>query len=141
MGSYGISRDISERKRIEDTPALQSRRAEALLELPRVAEEVDEVAFLQRGQELAEELTGSCIAFIHFVNDDEETIELVTWSRRTLRDYCKAVFDRHYPVSQAGLWADALRQHQPLICNDYAADARHGLPEGHAPCNGCCRFR
>ena len=134
MGSYGISRDISERKRIEDTLALQSRRAEALLELPRVAEEVDEVAFLQRGQELAEELTGSCIAFIHFVNDDEETIELVTWSRRTLRDYCKAVFDRHYPVSQAGLWADALRQHQPLICNDYAADARQrGLPEGHAP--------
>ena len=134
MGSYGISRDISERKRIEDTLALQSRRAEALLELPRVAEEVDEVAFLQRGQELAEELTGSCIAFIHFVNDDEETIELVTWSRRTLHDYCKAVFDRHYPVNQAGLWADALRQHQPLICNDYAADARQrGLPEGHAP--------
>ncbi|QQS54954.1 MAG: PAS domain S-box protein [Candidatus Competibacteraceae bacterium] len=129
-------RDISERKRAEETLALQARRAEALLELPKAGEVLDETAFMQRGQELAEDLTGSQIAFIHFVNDDEETIELVTWSRRTLQHYCKAVHDTHYPVSQAGIWADALRRRQPVVFNDYAAcPHKHGLPEGHAELN------
>jgi len=131
----GFIRDITERKRAEETLTLQTRRAEALLELPRAGEVLDETAFMQRGQELAEDLTGSQIAFIHFVNDDE-TITLVTWSRRTLQQYCKAVYDSHYPVSQAGIWADALRQRQPVVFNDYAACShKRGLPEGHAELN------
>jgi signal transduction histidine kinase/DNA-binding response OmpR family regulator/ligand-binding sensor protein len=113
--------------------ALQARRAEALLELPRISEELDEVAFMQYGQEVAEDLTGSRISFIHFVNDDEESIELVTWSKRTLENYCAAAFDKHYPVSQAGIWADALRMRQPMVFNDYLAyPHKHGLPQGHA---------
>jgi PAS domain S-box-containing protein len=131
--AVGIVRDISERKKDQERLANQARLAQALLELPRAAEELDEAAFMQRGQELAEELTGSEIAFIHFVNDDQETIELVTWSRRTLEHYCHAAYDKHYPVSQAGIWADALRQRKAVMVNDYAsADGKHGLPEGHA---------
>ena len=111
----------------------QARRSEALLELPKYADELNEVAFLQRGQEFAEALTDSTIAFIHFVNDDEQTIELVAWSRATLAHYCHAVADTHYPVEHAGIWADALRQHQPVVINDYAAhQGKKGLPEGHA---------
>ena len=88
---------------------------------------------MQHGQELAEELTGSRIAFIHLVNEDQETIELVAWSRATLEHYCQAVFDSHYPVSQAGIWADALRQRVPVVINDYAtATGKRGLPDGHA---------
>jgi PAS domain S-box-containing protein len=125
--------DITEFKRTEANLALQAARAEALLELPRAAEKMDEAAFMQRGQELAEDLTGSQIAFIHFVNADEETIELVTWSRRTLQDYCRASFDRHYPVSEAGLWADALRERKRVVVNDYpACPHKRGLPEGHS---------
>ncbi|MGB5063958.1 MAG: PAS domain S-box protein, partial [Candidatus Competibacter sp.] len=132
----GFIRDISERKRAEETLALQARRAEALLELPKAGEVLDETAFMQRGQELAEDLTGSQIAFIHFVNDDEETIELVTWSRRTLQHYCNVVYDTHYPVGQAGIWADALRRRQPVVFNDYSAcPHKRGLPEGHAELN------
>jgi signal transduction histidine kinase/DNA-binding NarL/FixJ family response regulator/HAMP domain-containing protein len=111
----------------------QTRRAEVMLELPRVAENLDEVAFMQRGQELAEELTGSQVSFIHLVNPDEESIELVAWSKRTLEHYCRAAFDKHYPVSQAGIWADALRQRRAVIFNDYAAyPNKRGLPAGHA---------
>ncbi|MBS4099521.1 MAG: response regulator [Sulfuricella sp.] len=129
----GTVRDITERKRNEDILVLQTRRAQALLELPQVAEQMDEAAFMQRGQELAEQVTGSEIAFIHFVNEDEESIELVTWSRRTLENYCTAAYDNHYPVSQAGIWADALRRRAPVMFNDYLdATGRRGLPEGHA---------
>jgi len=125
--------DITEFKRDEATLALQARRAEALLELPNAAEQLDEAAFMQRGQELAEDLTGSRISFIHFVNNDEETIELAAWSRRTLESYCHAIFDKHYPISQAGIWADALRLRKTVMLNDYAAcPHKRGLPEGHA---------
>ena len=133
LGYRGIDREITERKRQVATLLLQARRASALLELPRAADRLDEVEFMQVGQELAEELTESRIAFIHFVNDDQETIELVTWSRRTLENYCEAAFDQHYPISQAGVWADALRDRTPVVFNDYAsAPYKHGLPEGHA---------
>lgn len=58
---------------------------------------------------------------------------VVAWSERTLNNYCKAAFDKHYPVSQAGIWADAVRQKNPVVFNDYATVAgKHGLPEGHA---------
>jgi diguanylate cyclase (GGDEF)-like protein len=70
---------------------------------------------------------------VHVVNDDEQTIELVAWSRRTLEHYCHAVSDTHYPVAQAGIWADALRQRQPVVFNDYEQyPHKRGLPEGHA---------
>lgn len=129
----GIHTDITDRKRNEDDLALQARRSDALLSLPLHAETMDESTFMQYGQEMAEALTGSTIAFIHFVHEDQETIELVNWSRGTLAHYCKAAFDSHYPVTQAGIWADALRQRQPVVYNDYAnATGKHGLPEGHA---------
>jgi len=125
--------NITERKEIEAALVLANGRAQALLDLPRLSEQLDETAFMQQGQELAEALTGSRISFIHFVNDDQQTIELVTWSRATLANYCTAVADTHYPVSQAGIWADAVRQHKPVLVNDYAqAQGKHGLPEGHA---------
>ncbi|MCP4128747.1 MAG: GAF domain-containing protein, partial [Gammaproteobacteria bacterium] len=114
----------------------QARRAEALLELPPMAEQLDETEFAQRGLELAEELTGSKISFLHFVDDDEKTIKLVTWSRRTLQDYCQAIYDNHYPVDQAGIWVDAISQHKPVVFNDYPNyPHKRGLPEGHAELN------
>ena len=113
--------------------ALQVRRAEALLELPQCADTLDEVAFIQRGQEMYEDITGSPISFVHFINQDEESVELVAWSHRTLAEYCTAVFDKHYPVSQAGIWADALRKGQPQVFNDYPGyQHKRGLPAGHA---------
>lgn len=132
-GLCGIATDVTEQKLNEEMQALQSRRAEVLLKLPVLAESASESTFMQLAQQCAEDLTGSLIAFIHFVNEDEESIELVAWSRRTLEDYCEAGYEQHYPVSQAGIWADALRKRQPVIVNDYAAaSGKHGLPEGHA---------
>ncbi len=129
----GLATDTTERRLGEELARLQARRAAALLELPRLAETLSEAEFMQRGQEFAEDLTGSCIAFIHFVNADNESIELVNWSRRTLDTYCHAAHDKHYPISQAGIWADAFRERKPACFNDYAAyPAKHGLPEGHA---------
>ncbi|MFZ4480449.1 MAG: EAL domain-containing protein [Rhodoferax sp.] len=126
-------RDITERNRHQTEQLLLARRAQALLDLPGAADSRDEQTFLQYGLALAENLTGSKIAFAHFVLENQETIELLTWSPDTLAHYCQAKTEHHYAISEAGIWADALRQRAPLLINDYAsAPGRHGLPEGHA---------
>lgn len=130
----GVMIDVSEQKQLELTLSGLAQRALHLLELPKLADAASETEFMQRGLEMAEALTHSPISFIHFVNADERTLELVTWSRRTLESYCHATFDRHYPIEQAGIWAEALRQRRPVLFNDYAAaEGKRGLPDGHAP--------
>jgi diguanylate cyclase (GGDEF)-like protein/PAS domain S-box-containing protein len=129
----GVGRDITQLQQVKAQLSLQVQRAEALLDLPKAAETLDETELMQHGLELAENLTGSQVSFIHFINDDEATIELITWSRRTLEDHCSAVYDRHYPVRNAGIWAEAVRQKRPVVFNDYAnLPQKNGLPEGHA---------
>lgn len=128
-----IVRDITERHKMQSKLARDASRFEGLLKLNEVATQLPEKEFMQFGLEWVERLTDSKIAFIHFVNDDQETIELVAWSAATRSKYCTASYDDHYPVSQAGIWAECLRQHRPVTFNDYANyPAKHGLPEGHS---------
>ncbi len=127
------TQNIAERKLAEDAFKLQAQRADTLLQLPTLADGVDEHGFIQRGMELAEQLTGSKISFIHFIKEGGEEIELVAWSHDTLERYCTAASDSHYPVSKAGIWADALRVGRPVIFNDYPNyPHKKGLPEGHS---------
>jgi len=123
IGVLGIGHDISEHKLQAALISLETRRSEALLTIARFAEQLGEVDFLQRSLELAEELTGSGISFLHFVYDDEQSIELITWSRRT-------IYDRHYPGRGLDFWAEALHRHEPVIINDYPAyEHEHSDPE------------
>jgi PAS domain S-box-containing protein len=89
---------------------------------------------LQFALDEIEALTGSTIGFFHFLEADQKTLWLQAWSTRTLQNMCKAEGkDSHYDVDQAGVWADAVRQRQPIIHNDYGAlPQRKGMPEGHA---------
>lgn len=129
----GVATDVTQQHENELTMRHTARRAEVLLQLPQQAERLGEPEFMQFAINRAEELTASQIAFIHLVNEDEETIELVAWSSSTLDTYCTAMHDRHYPVSAAGIWAEAIRQRKAFIFNDYAiAENKRGLPPGHA---------
>ncbi len=103
-------------------------RALAMLKLDGMAGELDEKSLMQEGLEIAERLTSSQIACLHFINDDQQTIELKAWSKHTLEN-CTALFDD----TEAGLWADCVRTRQPVMHNDYQAPVnKHGYPEGHA---------
>ena len=130
----GVHNDITRIKESEAKNKLYALRSNALLELPKLNETQDEATFMQSALEIAENLTHSLVSFIHFVNDSEKSIELVTWSHRTLQSYCHAVHATHYPTHDAGIWANALRERKAFIVNDYPAfEAKKGLPEGHAP--------
>lgn len=86
---------------------------------------------LQQGLDDAVRLTDSRIGYLHFVNADQATIRLYTWSTGTKR-ICTTVEATHYPIAQAGIWVDSVHRREPVIHNDYAAEPhRKGLPEGH----------
>ncbi|HET6718444.1 MAG TPA: GAF domain-containing protein, partial [Rhodocyclaceae bacterium] len=121
----GITVDVTQRQRA-------AARVEMLLRLSALGGTVSEREFIDEGLQMAETLTGSKIGFLHFVNDDQETIQLASWTAGTLKN-CKANYDTHYPISQAGIWADCFRRREAVMFNDYAACAdKRGLPEGHA---------
>ena len=122
----GLTLDVTLRHQV-------AARSRVLNELDELGVQLGEREFLAHGLEQAESLTRSHIGFLHFVNDDQETLELVAWTRSTLRD-CSSVHEGHYPISKAGIWADAFRTRRAMVVNDYAGHAaKRGLPEGHTP--------
>ncbi len=122
-----LVKEIIERKRAED---LLRKRLE-LLEFAS-SHSLDEL--LQQTLDQVGELTGSPIGFYHFVASDQQNLSLQAWSTRTKLEFCKAEGQGlHYPVSQAGIWANCIQTRAPIVHNDYASEAgRKGLPEGHA---------
>lgn len=123
----GFFQDITERKQAELLLA-----ARAALAAAAVSGSVDEV--MQIALDKAEGLTGSRIGFFHFVNDDQENLTLTAWSTNTTRRMCTAKGKgTHYPISQAGVWADCFYSRLPMIHNDYArVPNKKGMPPGHA---------
>jgi hypothetical protein len=119
--------DISERRRGVDILAARAR----IVELATTGS-LEEV--LRATLDELEPLTGSTVGFYHFVDQNEEQITLQAWSTRTERDFCHMRgHGMHYPVTEAGVWADALRCRRPVIHNDYPSLLhRRGLPDGHA---------
>ena len=112
-----LSRTRSEAERM-----LTLKRNSALLALTTEAPAMDDKVLLQRALEQAESLTNSHIAYVHFVNDVQETISLGDWSAKTLLNCDVAVAqDNHYLISKAGIWADCFRQRKSVIHNDYEA--------------------
>ena len=124
---YGVSRDITDRKRSQAVFELR-------LELLEFAGQhsLDELMTFALDKITA--LTDSPIGFIHFVEADQQTLSLQAWSTRTLQEYCRTEGNgRHYDLSKAGIWADCVRLRKPLIHNEYLLESGHkGLPTGHA---------
>ena len=120
--------DITERKQSEDI--LQAR-----LRLSEAAGKAGMEELLQQALDEVERLTGSSMGFLHFLDEDQQTLSLPTFSTNTLQQMCTAKGQgRHYGVNEAGVWADCIRERRPVIHNDFAAlPHRKGTPAGHPP--------
>ena len=122
-----IAFDITDRKRLEE--ALRS--SLTLNQKLGGAAEEKVIAF---GLEEGCRITDSAIGYFHQVNEDQKTIRLMAWSAATLKRCRVGEKQTHYPIDQAGVWVDCIREKRPVIHNDYAALAqRQGLPDGHVP--------
>ena len=128
IGIVGSARDVTRRKKSEQI-------TQAHLRLTSFSFTCAMPAFTQKILDEAELLTESKVGFFHFVENNGNTIALQAWSTNTLATMCKMQPVReHYPIQLAGVWAQAVRDAQPHIYNDYPNHPLAlGLPEGHAP--------
>lgn len=123
-----VARDVTERK-------MSERLLEKRFALIEYSSRHSLAEVMQKVIDEVSDLTQSHIGFMHLVEPDEITINLQTWSTQTQREFCQAEgAGKHYPLNEAGVWADALRERLPVIHNNYRElPHKKGLPEGHAP--------
>ncbi|HIJ89816.1 MAG: GAF domain-containing protein [Desulfobulbaceae bacterium] len=127
-----IATDITALKEAEEKTRRDEEQTKALLNLAhRSWTSKDAMADYALAE--AVRLTNSAVGYLHFINEDQQTIELLSWSPGVQAE-CSAAKSTHYPVEKAGIWADCIRLRQPVIINDYQnTPQRKGYPEGHFP--------
>jgi two-component system, NtrC family, sensor kinase len=124
---YDIIHDITERKRLEAFAAIR-------VDLLEMAGYHSVELMLQATLDEIERVTGSTIGFSFFIARDQNSLLLKAVSTNTHNNMCKTEGQGvHYPLTQAGVWADAVRERRTVIHNNYASLATcKGMPTGHA---------
>ncbi|EKD27275.1 MAG: hypothetical protein ACD_79C00773G0002 [uncultured bacterium] len=127
IGLRGTNVDISDLKRNEEWMQTRIRLRDDSLKY-----NIDD--FMTKALDEAEKLTASTIGFFHFLEPDQKTLSLQTWSTNTLKNMCKSTGKgSHYSVDLAGVWVDCIKERKAVIHNDYSGlSHKKGLPEGHA---------
>jgi two-component system phosphate regulon sensor histidine kinase PhoR len=78
-------------------------------------------------------ITGSQFGMFGFMNETESVLTFHTWSKGLSRE---CVFQQsHWPVEEAGIWAEAVTGRQPVIINHYedTGSSLKGCPLGRVP--------
>ena len=109
------------------------RRLKAMFAMSQKAAALDEAQILQLGVDEAVRLTASGAGYLHLISEDQQQIAVGRWATGT-PEQCGASVEQHFPVGEAGVWADAVRHRLPVIQNalDVAAPGP-GYPDGHVP--------
>jgi len=129
-----LKKEIIERKRVEEVLRQEEARLEALLSLSQMSEaSLTEIAAFALDQGV--KLTGGGIGFLGLLSEDESIYTLHSVSKKLTQECMVAGDPVQWHVSEAGIWADAIRRRKTLFVNDYAKPhpAKKGLPEGHFP--------
>ena len=125
-----LQQEIAERKRVEEALRLDDARLEALLRFGTMTA-ASEKEITDFALEEGVRLTNSQIGYLHFINEDQVTLQLFTWSKEVYKN-CYAEKTSHYPLEQAGVWVDCVRQRHYVMHNDYQQlPDKKGYPVGH----------
>ena len=79
-------------------------------------------------------LTDSKIAYLATMNDSEDVLTMLGWSKSAMAACMMIDKPIVYPLEQTGLWGDCVRQRQAVITNDYEASespTKKGYPDDH----------
>ncbi len=127
----GVFNDISEVKREEEYRRKNEERLSFLLNINGRAKTLTEYEIIELSMELATKLTSSTVGYLHEINPNQDTIKLTFWNKEAQKK-CSADYNNHYPIEEAGVWADCARTKMPVIHNDYQNLAyKKGMPQGH----------
>lgn len=125
--------DVTEQKRSNDRIRLHLLRVKSLLDLYQTVAVGSETDLMEHALESSRSMTESQYGLIGLISPDESDITIHSWSKGVM-DKCLVQGNPvHFPVHSAGIWAECIRNREPVIINDYSAyhPAKHGLPKGH----------
>ncbi len=75
--------------------------------------------------------TNSDVGYLHLYDENKQDITLNVWSK-SVYGACTTSTLSHYPLKEAGIWADAIRQKITVVHNQYLSEkSKTKLPEGH----------
>jgi PAS domain S-box-containing protein len=127
-------RDITERKRAEDKVRLSEIHLRELLGLHRMTASTEK-EILNFTLEASVRSLQSPFAFIGIMSADEAEMTIHAWSKGAMEQCAVTEKPIHFPIAEAGLWGEVVRQRRPIIVNDYgtSTEFKKGYPKSHVP--------
>jgi PAS domain S-box-containing protein len=130
-----LSHDISERKQAEEKLQAANTRLHALWNVSSLTDINDPKIISDHILETITRMTGSRYGFYGFINEDETAMTIHSWSGQGMKECNINEKPMLFPIHDAGIWADAVRNRKPLLLNNYLEQNpnKKGLPIGHVP--------
>jgi PAS domain S-box-containing protein len=129
--AHGIKQSV-ERKKAKTSVLLNEMRLQCDLDLNKMLDASDQ-ELMDYALDSITKITQSDFAFIDLLDQDEKVMTIYSWSKTAMKECNVQIKPIHFPVSEAGIWAEPIRQRKPVIIDDYSVNMPHkkGVPEGH----------
>ena len=131
---YGIVvfLDITKRKKAEQENSINRIRLDISNEIVTMPD-ASEKNILAYALERMLELSESKLGFLGYISPDEQEMQIHNWSNIAMAE-CK-IHDKPitFPIAQAGIWGEPVRNRKPIILNDFNGHhpLKKGYPDGH----------
>ncbi|MBI5267182.1 MAG: PAS domain S-box protein, partial [candidate division Zixibacteria bacterium] len=128
----GAVKDISERRRADETRRLDESRLETLLKLNQMID-LPEITIVRFAMEQAVQLTRSKIGYIAQVSPDEQTFTILAWSNSAMKECAMMDKSPQFRVEGECLLSRSVVDRRATIVDDYASTTlpKKGIPIGH----------
>lgn len=141
IGCVNVITDITHIKQAEAALALNAARLQVLLDLHLLARApLEEI--LDFVQEAAPTAMQSEYCWLGLMDETESVVTVRRWSKQVMAQCAVTDKPMRFPVAEAGLWGDCVRQRQAVLVNDYQAPhpSKKGCRRGMCPSGGFSRF-
>ena len=130
----GISTDITELKRSQEALLEAHRNLRAIWSIASLTDADPETVY-EHVIDTVASMTESPLSFFGFLDDDESKMTVYGWGGKAMENCSIRNPSREFTIAESGVWAEAVRQREALVLNDYTANhpAKTGYPQGHVP--------
>jgi PAS domain S-box-containing protein len=130
----GTTIDITDRKRAEDGLKAANVKLAALQDISSLSDANIKIVS-DHVLESIVRMTQSDYGFYGFIDENESVMTIHSWSGEAMKICSMVEKPLHFPIGEAGVWAEGIRRRKPFILNNYSDShqAKKGLPPGHVP--------